>query len=165
MKKILGFVVLAVTLALFSGTAMNQPLHTTENLRGERVVLPPTTPVKGRMAQTERASAEAQLERVVKLFEAKQAWWQREFPKDAAPKAELSKVAREAGTTSAGALRERRASDRNDRSELVASARPAPSPAGAAAPLQATRIPPWAAVTVSTCSTATNIRVRWMAIR
>jgi Ca-activated chloride channel homolog len=94
--------------------------------------------LRERMAQTERASAEAQLERVVKLFEAKQAWWQREFPKDAPPKAELSKVAREAGTTSAGALRERRASDRNDRSELVASARPAPSPAGAAAPLQAT---------------------------
>ena len=54
MKKILGFVVLAVTLALFSGTAMNEPLHTTENLRSERVVLPPATPDKGRMAQTDR---------------------------------------------------------------------------------------------------------------
>lgn len=54
MKKILSFLVLAIMLALFSDTAMNQPLNTTENLRSEQVVLPPVTPDKGRMAQTDR---------------------------------------------------------------------------------------------------------------
>ena len=94
--------------------------------------------LRDRRVQTERADADAQLERVVKLFEARQAWWQREFPKDAPPKAEPSKVAREADALSVGALRERRASDRSERvaSSSRAAAAPAPAPAGAIAPLQ-----------------------------
>lgn len=49
--------------------------------------------VAGWRAQTQRtaqASASAQLERVVKLFEAKQAWWTREFPKGPQPRQEIA---------------------------------------------------------------------------
>jgi len=66
---------------------------------------------RARTLQAERASAEAQLDRVVKLFEAKQAWWQREFPKDAPPKAESSKVLQSADAPIAGALGQRREAD------------------------------------------------------
>ena len=86
--------------------------------------------LRQRQVKTERDYAEAQLERVVKLFEAKQAWWQREFPKDVPPKAELSKVAHEADASLVGALRERRTSDSRDRAAMPASV-------AAAAPLQA----------------------------
>ena len=48
--------------------------------------------LRATLRQTEQASASAQLEAVVRLFEAKQAWWQREFPKSAPPKAEPAKV-------------------------------------------------------------------------
>lgn len=57
--------------------------------------------LRARMQQDEQASAQAQLERVVKLFEAKQAWWQREFPKDAPPKAQPSKLSQDAATLAA----------------------------------------------------------------
>ena len=79
--------------------------------------------------RSERASADAQLERVVKLFEAKQAWWQREFPKDAPPRAKLDKVAQDAAPV--GALREQRSSD------MRVAASPAAAPVAALAPLRA----------------------------
>ena len=100
-----------------------------------------------RALQAEQASAEAQLERVVKLFEAKQAWWQREFPKDAPPRAEVAKLSQDAA--SVGALRERRATDAMGASNAA--------PAPAAAPMQALS----KAAGPQTASTlATTIRLR-----
>ena len=46
------------------------------------------------LLQTEQASASAQLDAVVRLFEAKQTWWQREFPKDAPPTSGPAKLLR-----------------------------------------------------------------------
>jgi hypothetical protein len=54
MKNWLRFFVVILTLILYTDIAMNQPLKITENLRSEQVVLPPVTPDKGRMAQTDR---------------------------------------------------------------------------------------------------------------
>lgn len=54
MKKWPSFVVVVVTLVLYSDIAMNQPLKITENLRNEQVLLAPSTPDKGRMALKER---------------------------------------------------------------------------------------------------------------
>ena len=97
--------------------------------------------LRERMLQSERASAEAQLERVVKLFEAKQAWWQREFPKEAAPRAEIAKLAAENGAAAGGASRQRGDADALARLSRA----PAPerrtsemAPAPAAAPATAT---------------------------
>jgi Ca-activated chloride channel homolog len=98
---------------------------------------------RGRTQQAERASAEAQLERVVKLFEAKQAWWQREFPKGAVPQVEVSKREQNVGASASasGSLRERSESDAVARRSALASpmpaAVPAAAPARALAPAQA----------------------------
>ena len=66
-------------------------------------------------AQTRRAeqtSASAQLERIVKLFEAKQAWWAREFPKGAMPAPPIAdKAARAAGSVMQGEARRERSDD------------------------------------------------------
>ncbi len=72
--------------------------------------------LRERALQTERASAQAQLERVVTLFEARQAWWQREFPKGAPPALERSKKQEVQESARAGAL------SRSDRSESMARA-------------------------------------------
>lgn len=54
MKNWLRFFVVILTLILYSDIAMNQPLKITENLHNEQVLLPPSTPNKGRMALKER---------------------------------------------------------------------------------------------------------------
>jgi hypothetical protein len=90
--------------------------------------------LRARMRQTEQASADAQLERIVKLFEAKQAWWQREFPKDTPAKAEASKLSLDAPTL-APAASERREQRRSG--EIAAAPAPAAARADALAPMQA----------------------------
>jgi hypothetical protein len=50
MKKLLGLAVLGVAL-LFSDAAMNQPLKFTENLPHKQILLPASTPDKGRMEE------------------------------------------------------------------------------------------------------------------
>ena len=83
--------------------------------------------------RAEQASASAQLERIVKLFEAKQAWWAREFPKGAMPAAQTAdKDARAAGSVMQGeARRERSSTDMLARPSTMS----APPPAPAAAPV------------------------------
>jgi Ca-activated chloride channel homolog len=111
--------------------------------------------LQARLRQAEQASAEAQLERVVKLFEAKQAWWLREFPKDAPRQAELKKLAPAVDGSPVGALRERRASDRSD---TMTALNAAPTPAVAFAPAQAAGKS--AGLQAGNASSATTIRLR-----
>lgn len=95
--------------------------------------------LRERTLRAEKAGAEAQLEGVVKLFEAKQAWWRREFPKDALPpKPEAAKLMQGSDVAAAGVLGQRR--------EAESSARPLaerrtndtmPAPVAAPAPVQA----------------------------
>jgi hypothetical protein len=54
MKKWLSFFAVILVLVLYRDSALTQPLKITENLRNESVLLPPSTPDKGRMAQTDR---------------------------------------------------------------------------------------------------------------
>ena len=54
MKKWLSFFAVILTLVLYRDSALTQPLKITENVRNELVLLPPSTPDKGRMAQTDR---------------------------------------------------------------------------------------------------------------
>jgi len=54
MKKWLSFFAVILALVLCRDSALTQPLKITENLRNESVLLPPSTPDKGRMAQTDR---------------------------------------------------------------------------------------------------------------
>lgn len=84
--------------------------------------------LRAQMARSQQSSADAQLERVVKAFEARQAWWSREFPKGAPPKAEAEKKvmgdALEA-PRSAGVLRERRADEALRAAPMAAAPAPA----------------------------------------
>ena len=81
--------------------------------------------LRARTRQAEQASAAAQLERIVKLFEAKQTWWAREFAKGAPARAELGKAAQ---ASDAAPMAERRERSAND---MLA----APATAAAAAPV------------------------------
>lgn len=54
MKNWLSFFVVLLVLVFCPDSAQTQPLKITENLRNESVLLPPSTPDKGRMAQTDR---------------------------------------------------------------------------------------------------------------
>ena len=54
MKKWLSLFAVIITVILYRDSGMTQPLKITENLRNERVLLPPSTPDKGLMAQTDR---------------------------------------------------------------------------------------------------------------
>jgi Ca-activated chloride channel homolog len=82
------------------------------------------------------SSASAQLERVVKLFEARQAWWAREFPKDALPATPPTATAGQVMQEAPRADRQREAPMRpstltDGRSDMAVSAAPV-----AAAPAQ-----------------------------
>jgi len=54
MKNWLSFFVVLLVLVFCPDSAQTQPPKITENLRNESVLLPPSTPDKGRMAQTDR---------------------------------------------------------------------------------------------------------------
>ena len=54
MKNWLSFFAVILVLVLYRDSALTQPLKITENLRNESVLLPLSTPDKGRMAQTDR---------------------------------------------------------------------------------------------------------------
>ena len=54
MKNWLSVFVVLLVLVFCPDSAQTQPLKITENLRNESVLLPPSTPDKGRMAQTDR---------------------------------------------------------------------------------------------------------------
>jgi len=119
--------------------------------------------LSAQMARSERASAQAQLERIVKAFEARQAWWEREFPKGAPPKAEAEKKLMDAldAPRSAGMLQERR---RASEAPMAAPAAPAPAQmsnsfAGARDMAQATA-KAGRAEAASEAATTTAIRLR-----
>ncbi len=62
-------------------------LDRAQDYASHRVAPPPeladaVARLRGQIERDTQANASAQLERVVKLFEARQAWWGREFPKD-----------------------------------------------------------------------------------
>jgi len=54
MKNWLSFFVVLLVLVFCPDSAQTQPLKITENRRNESVLLPPSTPDKGRMEQTDR---------------------------------------------------------------------------------------------------------------
>jgi hypothetical protein len=117
---------------------------------------------RARTLQSEQASAGAQLEAVVRLFEAKQAWWQREFPKDTPPKVEAVKVMQNDAGAAAGALSQRREAEATARPRsampLAAERRAADAmfaPAAAPAPALAKSSGPQ-----PVDATATTIRLR-----
>jgi tetratricopeptide (TPR) repeat protein len=94
--------------------------------------------------QTQRfsqANTSAQLDRVAKLFEAREAWWKREFPKGPMPRPAPAKEAELAASPmQQGRMRERRSQDESARSDVVRDAPPralAISPAPPAAPATA----------------------------
>jgi hypothetical protein len=114
---------------------------------------------RARTLQAEQASASAQLDAVVRLFEAKQAWWQREFPKDTPPKVDAAKVMQGDANAAAGALGQRRELEAPARMgsamPLAAPVAAPPPPAIAAAPALAKSAGPQ---TVD--ATRTTIRLR-----
>ena len=85
------------------------------------------------LQQRKTTARVSQLERVVKLFEERQAWWQREFPKGKRPASTPSKPA-PAGATSDLAPRAAPPQDsaRRESTALDMARRPAPAPATAA---------------------------------
>ncbi|MEP7295073.1 MAG: VIT domain-containing protein [Burkholderiales bacterium] len=93
--------------------------------------------LRERLRQGEQASAEAQLERVVKLFEAKQAWWAREFPKDAPKKTEVSKLGGAAEASGVLVRREPEAQSAPARMDERRARDSAPMPIAAPAPAMA----------------------------
>ena len=114
------------------------------------------------LRQSELASASAQLEAVVRLFEAKQAWWQREFPKTAPPpKAEPAKVMEVADA--AASLGRRESEARRDRSvarPIAQNLAPAAAPALAAPAPEQRAMAKSAGQASGTAAATTTIRLR-----
>jgi Ca-activated chloride channel homolog len=84
--------------------------------------------LRAQMKQTEQAGEKAQLDRVARLFEAKQAWWQREFPKGVPPRQlEAKDAAPIAGAVMQGSRREERARESAARPAVMAAPSAAPA--------------------------------------
>ncbi|MBI3372396.1 MAG: DUF2135 domain-containing protein [Betaproteobacteria bacterium] len=83
----------------------------------------------GAAAQRRTAERQSHLERIVKLFQEKQAWWNRQFPKDARPAAknEEKQPAAIAAERAAGAVREDRLQMMQRRDAPAAAAAPRPA--------------------------------------
>ena len=110
--------------------------------------------------RTERAGAEAQLERIVKLFEAKQAWWQREFPKDGLPKVEVAKKAQTVDAVGSLSRRESEARPASPAAPVAERRANDIAMAPAAAPAQALAMAKSAGGAAPGGTPATTIRLR-----
>jgi Flp pilus assembly protein TadD len=83
--------------------------------------------LRAKAVQRIAADRKAHLERVVQLFEQKQAWWDRNFPKDAKPQ-QVAKLEATAERDRAGALDALRMQQRSLSNSIAATAPMAPSP-------------------------------------